>query len=544
MSILSHKNQSKRPVLRLVTVTDGRICDELHQASAGSVNAGRGLSNDVALYDGTPTAKDYRRYAPLWLGLGIVLLAVGGVVFGTALTAYAAFEAQADTEALQQLANADAWSSGGQSALGLLLLLCGLVPTVLGLMGLASPAAVRDETTPGSRVPQHYPLFDYRDGVYYLDVPRQARGRVSLGKRVSTLARLRRMFGGRERLRVRLNPKARGKLVFGDTTLLFRFAAPAPRQRTSELPKSLRRRFGALSPEPLALACQLGSFLLLGGVFGYLSLFATPTEPEPAERFAQIYPVVEFEPDHEDPKEPPRPEPEPLVSTSVGPIEPRLTHPPEQLPIEFPEPPEHISKEAYDEAGRLGLALAIGTYNEKGIGGVIDRLQDHDNELGKLMKEGIVIADAPVDPLDPLGGKHLSKHAGLHGGGPITANDQPALEKKIKHERKLVLKPRPGEIIGEIDERIVQGTIRRRTSGLKACYERALFTDRTLEGKMTYAITISTVGRVTRVDVEHDSLDNATIRACTVAKIKNWRFPITRAEDPTDVTFSVVFSGA
>jgi hypothetical protein len=61
---------------------------------------------------------------------------------------------------------------------------------------------------------------------------------------------------------------------------------------------------------------------------------------------------------------------------------------------------------------------------------------------------------------------------------------------------------------------------------------------------MTYTINISVMGSVTRVVIEEDTVGNAGVTACTKAKIKGWRFPVQGAEDPAEVTFSVVFSGS
>ena len=49
---------------------------------------------------------------------------------------------------------------------------------------------------------------------------------------------------------------------------------------------------------------------------------------------------------------------------------------------------------------------------------------------------------------------------------------------------------------------------------------------------------------VTKVQFEEDTLGNASVKACIKAKIKGWRFPAEGAEDSTDATFSVAFTGA
>jgi TonB family protein len=89
----------------------------------------------------------------------------------------------------------------------------------------------------------------------------------------------------------------------------------------------------------------------------------------------------------------------------------------------------------------------------------------------------------------------------------------------------------------------VAATIRRRMPGLEACYEKALRSNASLKGKMTYTITINPSGRVTDVTIEEDTVGDSSVRSCTEAKIKGWRFVSEGAEESSEVTFSVAFTG-
>ncbi len=80
--------------------------------------------------------------------------------------------------------------------------------------------------------------------------------------------------------------------------------------------------------------------------------------------------------------------------------------------------------------------------------------------------------------------------------------------------------------------------------GLQACFEKALRSQPGIGGKMTYTIEINTSGRVTKVSIEDDSVGAAAVTSCTKGKIKNWRFPVEGAEDSSEVTFSVKFTGS
>ncbi len=50
-------------------------------------------------------------------------------------------------------------------------------------------------------------------------------------------------------------------------------------------------------------------------------------------------------------------------------------------------------------------------------------------------------------------------------------------------------------------------------------------------------------GTVTSVNADEDTVRDASVTSCTVAKIKGWRFPTEGAEEAAEVTFTVVFSG-
>jgi hypothetical protein len=123
------------------------------------------------------------------------------------------------------------------------------------------------------------------------------------------------------------------------------------------------------------------------------------------------------------------------------------------------------------------------------------------------------------------------------GEGPADVGKKQKKEKKVKGR----LKSTTDEVFGDVDKNRVKATIRRRMSALQACYEKALRSRPDLQGKMSFTIEISTVGKVTRVSIEQDSVGDASVKTCAKAKIKGWRFPTEGAEDSAEVSFSVVF---
>jgi hypothetical protein len=74
------------------------------------------------------------------------------------------------------------------------------------------------------------------------------------------------------------------------------------------------------------------------------------------------------------------------------------------------------------------------------------------------------------------------------------------------------------------------------------CYDSALKADPTLEGRYSVTITIGVSGKVSRVEIDRDTLGSGGVASCVKRKIRAWRFPIKgQLSDPTEVSFPVSF---
>ena len=134
--------RSKLKVLRIASITDDLVCDELHQSAPGSVTAGRDVESQL-------------------------------LVFG---------------------------------------------PTM----------------------PGHHVLFELdKQGGYTLVLPAWSSGLLKLRGKAMRIADLWRKQSKDGPLRLRLDPSARGKLVLGETALLFQFAPPAPVPPKEPFPQEL-----------------------------------------------------------------------------------------------------------------------------------------------------------------------------------------------------------------------------------------------------------------------------------------------------------------
>ncbi|WP_146156201.1 AgmX/PglI C-terminal domain-containing protein [Enhygromyxa salina] len=501
----------------------------------------------LTVYDGWTQPRDYRKRAPIWLGLGLVLTLGGGGLFayevgqhdpGASITEVK----RGDMEAFK---NAEDQGTGG---IGLAIGLLGLVPLVIGFMGLQeAPVKPRRRKPKGGHAPREHKLFEWveREGAYYIDLPPETRGKLALGKNRASVDQLRKRYGQGDRLRIKLGPKVKGKLLIGQTKIIFQTAKPARAAARRPFPVEYVDPLTHLRPSSLdasSFGAVAGVAVLLGVWFAY---FADRTPPPPAERFVREMgmPASFYEEEEEE---------EPEETEEKDALEQKDEKEEKEEKEDEPEEdkldkPENVSEKAFQEARGVGVARVLGTYGGPGEGSVLDVIENTENNLGEMFALGMSSTEeyrgGEIGDFVAGGGGiestgTMAKNAGLETGtGPAEVG---ATKKK---ERKVKAKSSTGDVVGDVDKKSVSATIRRRMPGLEACYEKALRSNSSLSGKMTYTITINPSGRVSDVDIEVDTVGDASVRSCTTAKIKGWRFLSEGAEDSSEVTFSVAFTG-
>jgi len=398
----------------------------------------------------------------------------------------------------------------------------------------------------GGRAPERHRLFDVRNGIYYLDVPPHTKGKLRLGSRTLTVGQLRKQYGTKDGLRVALDASAKGKLLVGDGTIAFQFANPKREPLKPPLPALFRESvIGALGM--LFIYSQLASTSLLGPLFTWAFFAPIPADEdiEIDERFLIAVGSPQLLK-----KNQPKIEDEPVVEDTLA--QPDETKKAEPKPVEkkLEQPPSTHSERAMSQARNVGLARVLGTYGGDGPGTVFDILGDTENQLGSLFAQGMattVLADGgPIDTF-VAGGEGISLHGdavetmGLKtGDGPELSNKETKSERKV--ESKVVSSTQ--SITGGGNTAALGSQVRRLIRGLKACYEKEMRLNPGVgEGKHTYTIDVSVVGRVTGAVIEEDTLGSKNLATCTIALIKTWRFPMEGAEDDAELIFSVVYSG-
>ncbi|MBX7081427.1 MAG: AgmX/PglI C-terminal domain-containing protein [Nannocystaceae bacterium] len=399
----------------------------------------------------------------------------------------------------------------------------------------------------GGTAPLRHTMFDFRQGRYFLDLPASAKGKLSLGSKTVTVGALRQQMG--ERVRVLLDPRAKGKLVIGECTILFQFAEPKPIPAKLPFPVEyahrMRDQFTPLDRYTFASsAAVLGSFFVYQANQERKDDMSLDTFDERFQTAMNL---------QEDKKEPEKVEEEEKKDDLAEEDEDKKVEQKQEKPKVDPkvlkDKPEKFSAQAMSEARSVGVARVLGTWGGPGEGTVFDVINSTENNLGELFDQGMtttVLADGgDISPFVPGGTGITASGAAVQTQG-FNTGDGPELADKVgKLERKIqgVTKASSTDVFGDVDKTSIKAAIKHRTSALQHCYNKALRTQPDLAGKMSFAISISVMGTVTKVDVEEDSVGSPAVATCARAKIQGWRFPMDGAEEGADVTFSVVFSG-
>lgn len=129
-------------------------------------------------------------------------------------------------------------------------------------------------------------------------------------------------------------------------------------------------------------------------------------------------------------------------------------------------------------------------------------------------------------------------------GERIDAEEQRIRACRAPKERTSRVAEDGGELEDSGEREEIREFIRRRMSVLHVCLNEGRRARSDLAGKIAYVVTASATGAVTNVAITLDTLQDESVKRCTVAAIEGWRFPASPgAEGSTDISFSVVFSG-
>ncbi len=415
---------------------------------------------------------------------------------------------------------------------------------------------------PIANLPDSYRLFVLERGRYHLRFTAGMTGRISVGDRLMELKELKdsnlvRRSGNYFLLP--LDDSSRGRLVFGEVSLLFQFVVPPPPVPKLELPAAAKGGVLSRIDTPLFLALMASLIVQVGGVGGVQYWWRTTGQfqVKKGKPYADAYELLKAEVVRRLPPEKPKTE---VAGTGAGEAteEASSEEVAEKTPTRRPQRSAGNAESAEDQY-RKKLAKVRNTTILRHLGGYgsgPDAIQgagvEHGAAAARLTSawetRGVEVAGAGAPP------------SGFRAGPPGAGSGQGTTYEKLgrdemgptrpsaqvaggQREEEIKVRIREGTLgdqtgIGRIDKAAVESVFRRRMSAIRVCYERSLKVNPDVEGKVTIRFTIGRAGTITDIQVTENTTGDASIGTCIAQKVRTWRFS---PPDEGEVTFSYPF---
>lgn len=413
---------------------------------------------------------------------------------------------------------------------------------------------------PSPQLPARFDLFELKGEQYYLNFLDPMEGRISLEEGVTELGALKAKTKTKQagRYQTVLTDNSRGKIVIGDSTLLFQFVVPPPIQPTPQLPAAAR---GGLfkNIDWAFFLITLTAFIV---EFGFLTYVMTQDWPVVEgwqaipDRFAQLLVPpdvgldVEKKPTTSD-------EGEGMEGDEESGEEEKKSSGKSSQNKGTKMSAEDQARQRAEQRARLTEALAstginkiLGAMSADGAeGGIADVLRGGDvgSDQDELFKQVAGVGVAQGDGLGglrgPVGGNAGDGVVGeigavqAAGGGTDVRTEGGGGERKIKASMKSSKNATAVDGTGLLDGNEVSRVLKERKSSIQLCYEKALRRNPTLAGKVKIQFTISGSGRVSSVKVLENDV-SPEVGDCIAQTISRLRFP---SPEGGDVTFANSF---
>lgn len=379
--------------------------------------------------------------------------------------------------------------------------------------------------------PRRHVLFSpQKGGLYTLHLPPQAQGRVASATGAVDLA-----HQGPQPLE--LGETDRGKIRVGETTILFQFVAPPPELLAGHRGDFRPRLIDEDDPVFLGF---LGTFTAAAAAFLVLVATTPVRESLPPEELPERFVELAFETPEVDPPEPPEApdEPEAEEAQLEGEPVPTQEAEPEVAESDRPDPepqsaetPAEHEQRVLEEVQRRSLVLSAllntgegdpnNPYN--GVFSASDRLG---GDLDEALKYVNGVALRGDDNLQLQEG-HLSgrEDATIGDLQRLKASNSEVSAGPRTQVRGSVLAPEDGADLSTLEDGgDVLAVIRKNSGEVRACYERALKLDPTIQGRIEVIWTMSN-GRVRSASIFSDTTGSEELKSCVVRSFKLWRFP-------------------
>ncbi len=413
-------------------------------------------------------------------------------------------------------------------------------------------------------LPVRYALFEHHGDGYSLYFTDDMDGRVSYPGGFSELSVLRcsgRVKRSGRRWRLDLSDDARGKVKIGESTLLFQMVTAPLVQPTPQLPSAVRSGW-LRSIDWFFSSLIVASFMAQFGLVIWLVQRDWPLQPafivtnEWDRRLFDTRPSqVDIDRLNKLNKRTPIPEdaqalapPVPVENPATGQPTPKVFR--TLTPRTRGKGPE--TRAALDAAARdrvqkalgeqtrelLGRINLIGSRNQDGEGAVADVLRgggvevDQDTVMAQISGLRVASADGESVLRRPTSGnsedvvadvgslrRRLAGNAGNVESGSMGGETAPTA--RIKRGRPISV----ASSRGTLDAGAVRRVVGQSLGGIKACYERSLRRNRSLQGRVTINFTIGEGGRVTRAQATGSTLGAPEVGQCIATRFRSLRFP-------------------
>jgi TonB family protein len=391
-------------------------------------------------------------------------------------------------------------------------------------------------------MPARFELFQLAGSDYILNFTEMMTGRVGLPGGVQDLTQMRQSGAARNAgayYQVKINDNSRGKVVMGNTTLLFQFVLPPTVQPRPQLPAATRAGF-VRSIDWLFTSFMVFTFMSMFGFIVYLENADWPIDEGLAAVPEDVAKIIFQEP-------PPPPEkveqPEEGKTEEESPApkaeEKKADKPKEQAP--GPEKPKDEGQEVADKSARIAQeatqaaeALIVGALSADSGGALADVLAggavtgNAQDILSQAMGVGVAKSASGGDLRQRAGGgtsgvAGLGSLARKEGTANAVGEGGAVTERAVRGS----VKTEHGDEVGgagEFDSNLVVATIKTRIRAIQMCYEQQLRRNPTLAGKVTIEFTIQPRGNVTDVHVKENSTNDAAVGTCVANTVAGFRF--------------------
>ncbi len=392
-----------------------------------------------------------------------------------------------------------------------------------------------------------FDIFETKGEHYTLNFSAAMNGRISTDGQVVELADLRssdRALKKGKLFQITLNDKSRGKVLIGDSTILFQFVAPPPIQPRPQLPATVRG----------SMLAGMGSFVVIAWLFfflveaGVVVWWETTDWPVVSvwDKFMQLEELIAAETaTFEKEKKPVEDgEGDEAAEDDEGDEQEEEQKSSSRSKVKDDGPKRsaaEIARERAEKRAALAQQIAerginkiLGTLGGDADGAIADVLRggdvgaDQDDLLSQVDGIGVATGETGGSLKGPAGGKGSGEAADISqlrvkGGDKSVKTAGPGAEKKIKGNVKKKA-PMASGGTGMMSASDVAKVVNRRLGAIKGCYEQALKRDPTLQGKVTVRFTISGSGKVTTARTTLNELTPA-VGNCMVSAFKRFRFP-------------------